>query len=153
MYVCSVVRFSTPFAWVKTIIPNILISTTVYSKYEVFCILVRYEVKLFLCLAKHDAMKTCPVLTTHKTMKTQGGVEVLLHIVLTSALYEGESRDNSVGIALGYGLDDRGSRIRFPEGAGNFSLHHRVQNGSGDHPAFYPMGTRGFFPGGKVAGA
>jgi hypothetical protein len=30
----------------------------------------------------------------------------------------------------GYGLDDRGSRVRFPAGAGNFSLHHRVQNGS-----------------------
>jgi hypothetical protein len=25
--------------------------------------------------------------------------------------------------------------------AGNFSLHHRVQNGSGAHPASYPMGT------------
>jgi hypothetical protein len=31
-----------------------------------------------------------------------------------------------VGIALGYGLDDRGSRVRFPVGAGNFPLHHRV---------------------------
>jgi hypothetical protein len=39
------------------------------------------------------------------------------------------------------------------EAAGNFSLHHRVQNGSGAHPASYPMGTRGFFPGGKAAGA
>jgi hypothetical protein len=56
------------------------------------------------------------------------------------------------GIALGYGLDYRGSRVRFPVGAGNFSLH-RVQNGSGVHPASYPMGTRGFFPGGKAAGA
>jgi hypothetical protein len=37
----------------------------------------------------------------------------------------------SVGIELGYGLDDWGSRVRFPAGAGNFSLHHRVQNGSG----------------------
>jgi hypothetical protein len=36
------------------------------------------------------------------------------------------SRDSSVGVALGYGLDDRGSRVRFPAGAGNFSLHHRV---------------------------
>jgi hypothetical protein len=36
------------------------------------------------------------------------------------------SRDSSVGIALGYGLDDRDSRVRFPTGAGNFSLHHRV---------------------------
>jgi hypothetical protein len=43
---------------------------------------------------------------------------------------------------LGYGLDDRGSRIRFPVGAGNFSLHHRVQNGSGAHPASCPMATR-----------
>jgi hypothetical protein len=44
-------------------------------------------------------------------------------------------------LSLGYGLDDRGSRIRFPAGAGNFSLHHRVQNGSGAHPASYPMGN------------
>jgi hypothetical protein len=41
---------------------------------------------------------------------------------------------------LGYGLDDQGSRVRFPAGVGNFSLHHRVQNGSGAHPASYPMG-------------
>jgi hypothetical protein len=46
-----------------------------------------------------------------------------------------KSRDSSVGIALHYGLDDRGSRFRFPAGAGNLSLHHRVQNGSGAHPA------------------
>jgi hypothetical protein len=58
-----------------------------------------------------------------------------------------------LGIALGYGLDDRGSRVRFPVGAGNFSLHHRVQTGSGTHPTSYPMGTRGSFPGGKAAGA
>jgi hypothetical protein len=32
---------------------------------------------------------------------------------------------------LGYGLYHGGSRFRFPAGAGNFSLHHRVQNGSG----------------------
>jgi hypothetical protein len=60
-----------------------------------------------------------------------------------------KSRDISVSIALGYGLDDRSSRVRFPTGAGNFSLHHRVQNGSGAHPASYPMGTRGSFPGVK----
>jgi hypothetical protein len=63
------------------------------------------------------------------------------------------SRDISVGIALGYGLDDRGSRVRFLVGAGNFSLHHRVQNGSGAHPASYPMDTRGSFSGVKAAGA
>jgi hypothetical protein len=61
------------------------------------------------------------------------------------------SRDSSVGTALGYGLDDRGSRVRFLAGAGNFSLHYRVHNGSGAHSASYPMGTRGCFPGVKGA--
>jgi hypothetical protein len=51
--------------------------------------------------------------------------------------------------ALGYRLDDRGTRVRLPAGAGNFSLYHRVQNGSGVHPAFYPMGSRGSFLGVK----
>jgi hypothetical protein len=47
-------------------------------------------------------------------------------------------------------LDDRGS---IPgRGCNFFSLRHRVQNGSGSHPASYPMGTWGSFPGGKVAG-
>jgi hypothetical protein len=38
-----------------------------------------------------------------------------------------------------YGLDDRGPRVRFPTGAGNFSLHHHVQNGSGARPTSCPM--------------
>jgi hypothetical protein len=63
-----------------------------------------------------------------------------------------QSRDSSVGIALGYGLDDRGSKVRFPAGAGNLSLHHRVRNGSGAHPSSYPMGIRGSFPGVKRLG-
>jgi hypothetical protein len=53
------------------------------------------------------------------------------------------NRDSSVGIALGYGLDDRGSGFRFSAGTGNFSLHNRVQNGSGAHPASNPY--RGLF--------
>jgi hypothetical protein len=55
-------------------------------------------------------------------------------------------------LSLGYGLDDRGSRVRFSVGTGNFSLHHRVQNGSGAHSVSYPMGTSGSFPGGKWPG-
>jgi hypothetical protein len=43
--------------------------------------------------------------------------------------------------------------VRFPAGAGNFSLHRRVQNGSEAHPASYPMGTVDSFPGNKAAGA
>jgi hypothetical protein len=42
--------------------------------------------------------------------------------------------------------DDQGSRVRFPAGAENFSLHHRVLNGSEAHPASYPMGYQGLFP-------
>jgi hypothetical protein len=34
-----------------------------------------------------------------------------------------------------------------------FVFLHRVQNGSGAHPASYPMGTRDSFPGSKAAGA
>jgi hypothetical protein len=56
-------------------------------------------------------------------------------------------------IFLGYGWDDQGSRVWFLAGAGNFSLHYHVWNGFGAHPASYPMGTRGSFPGGKTAGA
>jgi hypothetical protein len=41
----------------------------------------------------------------------------------------------------------------FTAGDGNFSLHHRVQNGYGDQLPSYSMGTRGSFPGGKAAGA
>jgi hypothetical protein len=59
----------------------------------------------------------------------------------------------SVGIALGYGLEYGSSRVRFPAGAENFSLHYRVQNGSGAHTASYPIGSRSSFPGGKAAGA
>jgi hypothetical protein len=80
-----------------------------------------------------------------------GGVRFEFHIKW--GFHSTESRDSSVGIAMGYGLDDRGSRVRFPSGARNFSLHHRVQNSSGTHPASYPMGTRASFPGGKAAGA
>jgi hypothetical protein len=34
-------------------------------------------------------------------------------------------------LALRYRLDDRGSRVRFPAEAGNFSLHQRVSNSLG----------------------
>jgi hypothetical protein len=78
-----------------------------------------------------------------RALKIQDSVETQRH----------KSRDSSVGIALGYGLDGRGSRLRFPTGAGNFSLHYRLQNGFGAHPDSYPMSTRGFLPGGEAAGA
>jgi hypothetical protein len=53
---------------------------------------------------------------------------------------------------LGYGLDDRG----WSPGRDNevfFSLRHRVETGSGSHPAWHSIGTFWFFPGSKSAGA
>jgi hypothetical protein len=41
--------------------------------------------------------------------------------------------------------------IRFPAEAGNFSIRHSVQTGSGAHLASYPTGIEGYFPGGKAA--
>jgi hypothetical protein len=60
---------------------------------------------------------------------------------------------SSVGIATDYGLDDRMIEVRVPAGAGNFSLRHLVQTGSGPHPSSYPMDAGGFYPGSKVAEA
>jgi hypothetical protein len=40
--------------------------------------------------------------------------------------------------------------IRSPAGAKDFSSSLCVQTGSGAHPASYPKGTGGSFPGGKV---
>jgi hypothetical protein len=68
-------------------------------------------------------------------------------------LHKEKSRDNSVGIATGYGLEDRMIGVQFPAGDANFSLHHQVQTGSGVYPVSYPMDTRASFTGGKAAGA
>jgi hypothetical protein len=59
---------------------------------------------------------------------------------------------SSVGIATGCGLDDRESSVRVPAGAGNFSLHHRVQIDSGAHPASYPKSTVNSFLGVETDG-
>jgi hypothetical protein len=42
--------------------------------------------------------------------------------------------------------------VRIPVAAGNFSPRHRVQTASGAHLVSYPMGTKGYFPGGKEVG-
>jgi hypothetical protein len=66
------------------------------------------------------------------------------------------SRDNEVGIATDYGLDDRGVAVRVPISQEEFSLFHVVQTGSGVHRSSYSMGTGtgtgGSFPGVKRPG-
>jgi hypothetical protein len=63
------------------------------------------------------------------------------------------SSPNLQGISLYYYYWRAEFWVRFPARAGNFFLYNRVQKGCGVHPASYPVGTRGSFPGGKAAGA
>jgi hypothetical protein len=49
-----------------------------------------------------------------------------------------------------YRLDDRVLEVRSPAGVKYFSSSLCVQTGSGAHPASFPMGTGGPFPGGKA---
>jgi hypothetical protein len=83
-------------------------------------------------------------LWTHLITLSQKFVDVQWQSLFQSTSL-GKSHDSSVDIVLDYGLDDRGSRVWFLAGAGNFSLNYCVQNSSGAHPASYPMGTRGFW--------
>jgi hypothetical protein len=71
---------------------------------------------------------------------------------LPSTLSTFRNRDSSVGIAVGYGLDDRGSRIRFPAGAGNFLFTTRPER-LWCPPMLLSNGISGSFPEGKAAGA
>jgi hypothetical protein len=88
-------------------------------------------------------------------MRTEGfhpmkctGVSCHYEIRQGFTAFNERSRDRVVGIATGYGLDDRGVRVRVPVGSRNFS-----SPGSGVHPASYLIGTEGSFPAGKAAGA
>jgi hypothetical protein len=60
------------------------------------------------------------------------------------------SRDSSVSIVSGYGLDDRVMEVQSPVQAKDFSCSLCVQSSSGAHPASCPMDTGGPFPGGKA---
>jgi hypothetical protein len=79
-------------------------------------------------------------------MSIENALTMTSHHVITFKNYTlNLCRDSSVGIAIGYGLEDRMIGVQFPAGAGNFSLRHRVQTGSGAHPASYSMGIGGSF--------
>jgi hypothetical protein len=79
--------------------------------------------------------------TRHKREKCISNIQfsfIYLYIYLFIYLFI-VSRDSSIGITTGYGLEDRMIGVRFPAGAGNFFLRHRVQTRSGAHPASYPV--------------
>jgi hypothetical protein len=87
-----------------------------------------------------------------------GGNKRYVYILLARKL-KGRRHIGDLGIdkmiigTLNHGLDCQGIRVRFLAGERFFSLLHRIQIGSRVHPASYPMGTDGDFPGGKSAGA
>jgi hypothetical protein len=54
------------------------------------------------------------------------------------------SRDSAVGVAAGYWLD---GRVSIPFRGKGLSVFQSVQTGYGTHPASYPVGAGGYFPG------
>jgi hypothetical protein len=62
------------------------------------------------------------------------------------------SRDSSVGIEMGYELDDRGSRVRFLAVAGKFFSSQPCPERLWGPPSLLSNGYQGPFPGGKTGG-
>jgi hypothetical protein len=73
-------------------------------------------------------------------------------IQVTKPIHWATLFNNSIWVRYSAGLRAGWSGVRVPVGAWICSHHYRVQIGSGAHPASYPMGTRGSFPGVKRPG-
>jgi hypothetical protein len=131
----------------------------------------------FHCLMKHDNMKaywgsgvylhSClasaldvgECITSRSTTKERIPVTHCIRgwVVPTKMMYLHLFTSIQVGAVMAQwfsaGLRAGWSVVRIPAGAGNFSLHHSVQNGYGAHPACYPMSIMGSFPADKAVGA
>jgi hypothetical protein len=143
-------KLSTHFYYLPCVLHYLPISSSIWSPLQYLVKHTCYEaphygvfssfLTLLLGIPFLDTHSLCSSLSVGDPHKTTGKITVLC--ILISEVLE-MKRENkifwsewcSVGIALGYRLDDLGSRVRFPAGAGNFSLHHRVQTGSWAHPA------------------
>jgi hypothetical protein len=79
-------------------------------------------------------------------------IEIIIHL-LGILLIPIRSRDSVVGVATGYGMDDRGVGIRVWIESRIFFLVHVVQTGFEAQPTSYTMGTGGSFSGVKQGNA
>jgi hypothetical protein len=74
---------------------------------------------------------------------------IIIIIIMNSSSSSGHSgsvsRDSAVGIAIAYGLDDRGVGVRVPVGSRIFSSP-RLPYGLWGQSNFLSSGYRGFFP-------
>jgi hypothetical protein len=108
------------------------------------------------CMTRLDYVKTHAQLITRKFMQQTTIYTVEFSTVLTldfvTVLVHMRSLDSSVGIATGYGLDDRGVGVRVPVGSRFFSSPRRPDWLWGQ-PKSPIQCTGALSPGGKVAGA
>jgi hypothetical protein len=141
----------------------IIIPSTLISSY--WALLCRFPCQNFVCTSLPCMLHNSTVSYLFKC-KSHISTQLILFFVsmchLWLLVHSGEkfkifyinfvSWDSVVSIATGYGLDDRGVGVRVPVGSWTFSSPHHPDWLWGP-PTSYPMGTRGFLPGGKAAGA
>jgi hypothetical protein len=105
-----------------------------------------YRINLAFSYTSHNSRVSCqsPWFSFHLKLEGSSPLEVLFH------------HNSLIGAAIAQwcntGLWAGWPGVRFPAGAGNVSLQHRVQTGSGVHPAPYSIGTRCSFLGVKRPG-
>jgi hypothetical protein len=79
----------------------------------------------------------------------RAGVMVSTHALYLGCAGDG-TRDSSVSIVSGYGLDYRAIQVRSPAEANDFSSSLCVQTGFGAQAASSAMGTGGPFAGSRL---
>jgi hypothetical protein len=128
----------------------IMTSATTTLPFEVLKISRRINV------AKIDVLSYALIMETKNIFETLVFISILKPVTAreyySKSVPSLRSRENIVGIATGYGLDDRGVGVRVPVWSIIISSPRRPDRFRGP-PTSYPMGTGGSFPGGKSAGA